>query len=44
MDIKNKDYLPSREPVEVVRADPKIGLTEDEATLRKACGGSQDHH
>ena len=40
MDIKNKDYRPSREPVEVVRADPKVGLTEDQVTLRKACGWS----
>ena len=38
MDIKNKDYLPTREPVEVIQADPKVGLTHDEATLRKACG------
>ena len=38
MDIKSKDYLPTREPVEAVRADPKLGLSEEEATLRKACG------
>ena len=38
MDIKNKDYLPTREPVEAVRADPKLGLSDEEATLRKACG------
>ena len=38
MDIQSKDYRPTREPVEVVRADPKVGLTEDQAMMRKACG------
>ena len=34
----NKDYIPTREPVAVVNADPKQGLSEEQADLRKACG------
>ncbi len=34
----NKNYIPTREPVEVLKADPKLGLTEEQAALRKACG------
>ena len=40
MDIKNKNYIPTREPVEAVKADPKIGLNADQVSLRKACGWS----
>ena len=40
MDIKNKHFLPTREPVEVVHADPEFGLTEEQAALRRACGWS----
>ena len=38
MDIKNKHKPPTREPVEVVHADPEFGLTEEQAALRNACG------
>ncbi|MBR2888977.1 MAG: HAD-IC family P-type ATPase [Oscillospiraceae bacterium] len=34
----NKDYAPTREPVAAVNADPKMGLTGEQADLRKACG------
>ena len=40
MGIKNKNYTPTREPVEVINPDPKTGLDADQALLRKACGWS----
>ncbi len=38
MELKNKDFIPTREPVEVIQADPKQGLSEEQAALRSACG------
>ena len=38
MDIKNKNFIPTREPLEVIQADPKIGLTEEQVQFRAACG------
>ncbi len=36
--IKNKNYIPSRDPVAVVDADPRNGLDHDQVELRSACG------
>ena len=38
MGIKNKAYIPSREPVDVINADPNQGLTNEQAQLLRACG------
>ena len=38
--VKQKTYVPVREPVEVINADPQRGLTREQAELRSACGWS----
>ena len=38
MEIRNRNYIPQRDPVPVIDADPQIGLTEEQAQLRRACG------
>ena len=38
MKTQNKNYIPSREPLEVIQADPKTGLTEEQVQFRSACG------
>ena len=35
---KMNSYVPTREPLEVIQADPKQGLTEEQVQLRAACG------
>ena len=38
MDIRNKNYIPSREPLEIIHADPAEGLTAEQVQFRTACG------
>ena len=35
---KLNNYVPTREPLEVIQADPKQGLTEEQVQFRAACG------
>ena len=35
---KQNTYVPTREPLEVIHADPKQGLTEEQVQFRAACG------
>ena len=35
---KLNSYVPTREPLEVIQADPKQGLTEEQVQFRAACG------
>ena len=38
MNTKNKNYIPTREPLEVINADPRQGLTDEQVQFRRACG------
>ena len=38
MDIRNKNFTPTREPLEVINADPAVGLTNEQVQLLSACG------
>lgn len=38
MSIKNKNFVPTREPLEVIHADPNEGLTAEQVQFRAACG------
>ncbi len=40
--IKQKSYIPHREPVEIKNPDPRLGLTQEEAKLRSACGWANE--
>ena len=42
MGIRNKKYIPKREPVSVIDADPELGLKTEQAELRRVCGWSND--
>ena len=35
---KQNSYVPTREPLEVIQADPKQGLSEEQVQYRAACG------
>ena len=38
MATRNKYYIPSREPLEVIQADPETGLTSEQVQFLSACG------
>lgn len=38
MNIRNKHYIPTREPIKVINADPEEGLSHGQAELRRVSG------